>query len=142
MVNGEVLPHKYFEFPRDVLLVGLTDGFQLFKRGKATAWPLVYINCNLAPGDRYSVNTVLCAGIIPGPKKPKNFDSFLYVVARDLGTAAAGIPTYDALADESFRLHIYALIKSGDMQAVVAAWLKSKAPGARVPCHTCPIEGI
>lgn len=91
VVNGKVLPHKYFEFPRDVTLIGITDGFQLFKRGKHTAWPLIYINANLAPGDRYSVNTVICFGIIPGPKKPKNFDSFLYVAARELGNAAAGV---------------------------------------------------
>lgn len=29
-VNGRVLPHCFFDDPRDVLLTGLTDGFQLF----------------------------------------------------------------------------------------------------------------
>ncbi|KIO25358.1 hypothetical protein M407DRAFT_44432, partial [Tulasnella calospora MUT 4182] len=31
-VNGQTLPNLYFEDPRDVLLTGLTDGFQLFRR--------------------------------------------------------------------------------------------------------------
>ncbi|KIO23573.1 hypothetical protein M407DRAFT_46621, partial [Tulasnella calospora MUT 4182] len=36
-VNGHVLPESYFGDPRDVLLTSLTDGFQLFRRGKHTA---------------------------------------------------------------------------------------------------------
>lgn len=142
VINGKVLPNKYFEDPRNVLLVGLTDGFQLFKRGKHTAWPIIFLNSNLSPADRFSIFTVLCAGIIPGPKKPKDFNSFFYVAVKELNDAVAGVPAYDAFANEAFLLRVFAMIMSGDMPAIALAWLMSKAPGAKVPCHTCPIEGI
>lgn len=49
VVDNHILPYNYFSDPRDVLLISLTDGFQLFKRGKHTAWPLLFINANLNP---------------------------------------------------------------------------------------------
>lgn len=36
VVAGHLLPHKFFEDPRDVLLIGQTDGFRIFKRSKQT----------------------------------------------------------------------------------------------------------
>ncbi|KIO21908.1 hypothetical protein M407DRAFT_28547 [Tulasnella calospora MUT 4182] len=47
-VNGHILPEHYFEDPQDVLLTSLTGGFQLFRQGKHTAWPLLFINNDLS----------------------------------------------------------------------------------------------
>lgn len=142
VVAGRLLPHKYFQDPRDVLLIGQTDGFRIFKRSKQTCWPLIYINANLDPADRYSVNTVLCGGIIPGPNKPKDFDSFSFAVAEELGRAAIGVPAYDAYADEAFTLRLFNPFFGGDSPASALAQTGGKSPGAQLPCKGCPIKGI
>lgn len=142
VVNGHELPVKYFEDPRDVLLTSLTDGFQLFKRGKHTAWPLVFLNNNLSPDCRFKLSNVICAGLIPGPRKPKDHDSFTYVMVEEFNKAALGVSTYDAYADELFDLRIFALWNCADMPGAASAHTGGKHPGAKVPCHFCPISGI
>ena len=49
VINGASAQHKYFSDPRDIALGLSTDGFCPFRRRKATAWPLVLFNYNLAP---------------------------------------------------------------------------------------------
>lgn len=141
-VNGHVLPQHYFDDPRDVLLTGLTDGFQLFRRGKHTAWPLLFINNNLAPDKRYQTGNCICSGLIPGPNKPKDHDSFMFVVVEELVKAAVGVDAYDALTDEIFKLRIFCPWKCGDMPAAASAYTGGKHHGALHPCRICPIEGI
>lgn len=36
---------------------------------------------------------MLCTGFIPGPKGPKNLDSFLYPLVKEFETLQYGIPT-------------------------------------------------
>lgn len=142
VVDGRVHPFKFFQDPRDVYLTGMTDGFQLFKKGKHTAWPLLYINNNLAPSIRYKRSNAICVGLIPGPRKPKEHDSFMYVVVQDLAQAALGTPAYDAVDDEMFTLRIYGPLKCGDIPAMASAYTGGKHHGAQHPCRMCPIEGI
>lgn len=141
-VNGHILPNHYLEDPRDVLLTGLTDGFQLFRRGKHTAWPLLFINNNLSPQERYKVSNCLSAGLIPGPRKPKDHDSFTFVVVQELVAAAVGANAYDALEDEMFMLRVFCPWKCGDLPAAASAFTGGKNHGAIHPCRVCPIEGI
>lgn len=142
VIDGKPLPHRFFDDPRDVLLVGLTDGFQLFRRGKHTAWPVIYINANLSPLERYKDENIIIVGLIPGPSKPKNFNSFMHVFAEELMQGSVGVSAYDALRDEMFVLRFYAPFGGGDMPAVAAAWLNSKGHNAKHPCRACDIEGI
>lgn len=141
-LDDRILPYTFFNDPRDVLLIILTDGFQVFKRGKHTSWPLIFLNGNLSPETRYSVNTVLSCGVILGPKKPKDFDSFLYCLVEEVVKAALGVPAYDAFRDEGFTLRFYVIYGAGDMPAAAAALLGSKCPGSMVPCRGCPICGV
>ena len=39
--------------------------------------PVILINLNLPPEERYKVENILASMIIPGPKKPKELDTFL-----------------------------------------------------------------
>ncbi|KAG8942831.1 hypothetical protein FRC04_003462 [Tulasnella sp. 424] len=121
-VNGHTFPYKYFQEPQDVYLTGMTDGFQLFKKGKHTAWPLLFINNNLSPAERYKTWNVICVGLIPGPRKPKEHDSFMYVVAEDLAKAAIGTRAYNAVDQCMFMLRVYSPLKCGDMPAVASAY--------------------
>ncbi|KAG9018790.1 hypothetical protein FRB90_009638 [Tulasnella sp. 427] len=140
-VNGHELPRRYLDSPRDVLLTGLTDGFQLFRRGKHTAWPFLFVNNNLSPASRYQSGNVLCAGLIPGPNKPKDHDSFTYVVVQELTKAAFGVQAYDALDDKMFDLRVFCPWKCGDMPATTSAYTGGKHHGAKHPCRFCYIQG-
>lgn len=142
IVHGRVQPFKYFQDPRDVFLTGMTDGFQVFKKGKHTAWPLIYINNNLSPAERYKLGNIICVGLIPGPRKPKEHDSFMYVVVEDLAKAALGTPAYDAYDDCMFTLRIFGPLKCGDIPAMASAYTGGKHHGAKHPCRACPIQGI
>jgi hypothetical protein len=142
VLDNRTLPHKYFEDPRDVLLISMTDGFQLFKRGKHTTWPLIFINANLDPAFRYHMDNVICAGLIPGPKKPRDFDSFMFVVTEELQHAAIGVRTYDAVDDEMFDLRVFSPYGCGDMPAVATVYTGGKHHNAKVPCRCCPIQGV
>lgn len=142
VVEGEGLGHKFFSDERDVLVACMMDGFQVFKRAKHTAWPLILINMNLDPAIRYQWENMICVGLIPGPRKPKNFNSFMWVYTEELKEAAHGVSTYDAEADGLFTLHIYGPLGSGDMPAVASAFSCTKNHNAKRPCRFCPIEAV
>jgi hypothetical protein len=38
--------------------------------------PMIFLNLNLPPDERYKVNNILTSLLIPGPKKPKLLDTF------------------------------------------------------------------
>ncbi|RXW13808.1 hypothetical protein EST38_g12049 [Candolleomyces aberdarensis] len=78
-VDGKQHTHTFFSDPRDIALGISTDGFCPFKRRKQTCWPIILFNYNLPPDIRFAVRRILCVGVIPGPKKPKDSDSFLDV---------------------------------------------------------------
>ncbi|KAG8961242.1 hypothetical protein FRC05_006265 [Tulasnella sp. 425] len=141
-VDGKQLDRKYFSDPRDVFVGCMTDGFQVFKRAKHTAWPIILLNMNLDPAIRYQWENVICIGLIPGPKKPKSFNSFMWVYAEEMVQAAQGVPTYDAEADGMFDLHVYGPLGSGDMPAVASALTCTKNHNAKHPCRFCRIEGV
>ncbi|KAG8961974.1 hypothetical protein FRC05_005650 [Tulasnella sp. 425] len=141
MIESSTTP-SYFQDPRDVFLTSLTDGFQLFKRSRHTAWPLLFLNNNLSPDCRFKLSSVICSGLIPGLRKPKDHDSFTYVFVEELNQAALGVSAYDAYADELFDLRIFAHLNCTDMSGVASAYTGGKHPGAKVPCHFCPIVGI
>ncbi|TFY78735.1 hypothetical protein EWM64_g5275, partial [Hericium alpestre] len=78
VVDGTELPHKFFADPRDIALGLSTDGFAPFRRRKKTCWPLILFNYNLPPETRFHIANIISLGVIPGPKKPIDSDSFLW----------------------------------------------------------------
>lgn len=142
VANGETLPFKYFSDPREVLLGIGTDGFNFFKRGSYTAWPLLLVNYNLPPDERCHDDNVICCGVIPGPKKPKDYDTFWYPWVQEMQQLAEGVDTYDADADEVFPLRAHAAYGLGDIPGVTKGFLKMKGHNAKCPCRDCEIIGI
>ncbi len=66
---------------KDDILVQLSlDSAQLYHDKESDCWIFIYIIHNLAPDLRYKKRLVIPAGFIPGPKKMKDGDSFLYPV--------------------------------------------------------------
>jgi len=81
---GQSLAHKFFNDARDIALGASSDGFAPHRRRKSTAWPLILFNYNLPPDIRFHINNIIAVAVIPGPKKPKDIDTFLWPLLREL----------------------------------------------------------
>ncbi|KAF8546051.1 hypothetical protein OG21DRAFT_1427996, partial [Imleria badia] len=62
----------------DIVLMVSLDGAQLYESKESDCWMYIWIIGNLSPDIHYCKLNVLPGGFIPGPKKPKNVDSFLF----------------------------------------------------------------
>lgn len=140
-VNGTTLPHKHFSDKRDIALGLTTDGFAPFKKRKSTSWPILLIVYNLAPDVRCHLENVLCLGEIPGPRKPKDWDSFLWPALIELVQLMYGVEAFDGLTRALFVIHAYLLLVFGDMPAV-SMMMRMLGHNAISPCRACEIRGV
>ena len=62
----------------DMLLMLSIDGAQLYESKESDCWIYIWIVLDMSPDHRYKKKHVLPGAIIPGPKKPKIIDSFLF----------------------------------------------------------------
>ena len=141
VVGDRTYPHNYFSDNRDIALGFATDGFAPFKKRKQTAWILLIFNYNLPPEQRFRRDNILCVGIIPGPKKPWDADSFIHPLVRELLELAVGVSAYDALSRSVFALHAYLITGFGDIPAV-SMLMHMKGHNGVCPCRMCGILGI
>jgi len=141
VVGDQTYPHNYFSDHRDIALGFATDGFAPFKKRKHTAWILLIFNYNLPPDQRFQKDNILCVGIIPGPKKPWDADSFIYPLVRELLELAVGVSAYDALSRSLFAFHAYVITGFGDIPAV-SMLMHMKGHNGLCPCRMCRILGI
>ena len=97
-LDNKVLDHKYFSDCHDVALGLSTDSFSPFNKRKSTAWPLILFNYNLPPDIHFHVNQILMLSVIPGPKNPQDYDSFLWPFLQEMfhltdgGVESYGLP--------------------------------------------------
>ena len=139
-LNGVKFPHKYFEDHRDVALGLSTDGFSTFKNRKESAWAFIVFNYNLPPDIRFHVENILALGAI-GPKKPVDFDSFLWPAIQELLRLMVGVRAFDALASVIFCLRAFLILVFGDIPAV-SAMMQMKGHNGILPCRMCKIIGL
>src|SRR5258708_10532701 len=118
LLRDRTYPPNYFSDHRDIALGFATDGFAPFKKRKHTAWILLIFNYNLPLEERFRKDNIFCIGIIPGPKKPWDADSFIYPLVRELLELKIGVSAYDALSRSLFALHAYVITGFGDIPAV------------------------
>jgi len=140
-IGGVPQPHKFFSDPRDIALGLSLDGFCPFKRRSQTCWPLIIFNYNLPPEIRFLLRYILCVGVIPGPRKPKDADSFAYPLIVELLEFLAGISTFDVEQNALFALHAYLVAVFGDIPAI-SMIMRMKGHNAIFPCRMCLIKGI
>jgi hypothetical protein len=140
-VVGAALGTKYFADPRDLALGLSTDGYAPFKKRKKTAWPILLFNYNLPPDVRFHQDEVICVGVVPGPKKPIDFDSFLWPLVEELLDLELGVTAWDAVKQEQFTLRAHLLLIFGDMPAV-AMLMRMKGHNGLCPCRFCHIRGV
>ena len=98
----------FFADHRDIALGFTTDGLQLFTVGTDYVWPLLLVNLNLKPDERFKKHNLLLCGIIPGPNNPKDIHSFLRPIVNELKELATGIEdVYDAFTKDIFTLQAH-----------------------------------
>src|SRR5258707_1179116 len=141
VVGDRTYPHNYFSDHHDIALSFATDGFAPFKKQKHTAWILLIFNYNLPPEEHFQKDNIFCVGIIPGPKKPWDADSFIYLLVRELLELKIGVPIYDALSRSLFALHAYIITGFGDIPAV-SMLMHMKGHNGLCPCRMCSIRAI
>ena len=140
-VAGRKYKHTYYLDPRDIALGLSTDGFAPFRRRKQTAWPLILYNYNLPPEIRFHKENIIPLGVVPGPKKPADFDSFLWPLIQELLCLAIGVHAWDVLTRSMFPLHAFLPLVSGAIPAIPMT-LRMKGHNGYAPCRMCSITGV
>jgi Transposase family tnp2/Domain of unknown function (DUF4218) len=132
---------RLFQDPRDVAFHMSLDGVQLTNMGHHEVTPVILVNLNLPPTDRYKIENILASMIIPGPKKPKDLDTFLRPLVDELKQLDCGVDAFDASTGSSFTLKAWVTIVTGDGPGIADA-IGFKRPGnAYRPCRSCMIKG-
>ena len=140
-INGQPHPYKYFEDHWDIALGLSTDGFCQFQKHKKTCWSILIYNYNLSPEIHFWICHILCVGIVPGPHKPKDFDSFLWPLVEELLKLTAGVKAFDLCSDEIFALCIFLILVFGDIPTVSMV-MQMKGHNGLVPCRMCKIMAL
>jgi hypothetical protein len=140
-VGGEELLNWFFSDPHDVTLGLSTDGFSPFKHHTKTAWPIILFNYNLPPKERILKKNIISVGVIPGPKKPGNSDSFLWPLVQELLQLELGVSAFDTITMTVFLLRAYLIVVFGDIPAV-SMIMRMKGHNGCSPCRMCEIQGI
>ncbi|KAF8828176.1 hypothetical protein HHX47_DHR4000610 [Lentinula edodes] len=140
-VKGQEIPYQYFADSHDIALGLSSDGFAPWRRRTKTCWPLILYNYNLPPEIRFHLEYILCVGVIPGPKKPKDFDSFLWPLVEELLELASGVPTFDSKSKTTFILWSFLILVFGDIPAISMV-MKMKGHNGVCPCRMCNIKGV
>ncbi|KIK25411.1 hypothetical protein PISMIDRAFT_9618 [Pisolithus microcarpus 441] len=87
----------------DILLMLSIDGAQLYESKESDCWIYIWIVLELSPDHRYKKKHVLPGAIIPGPRKPKIIDSFLFPGLHHLSAVQhEGLRIWDASQDRAF----------------------------------------
>lgn len=143
VVDGVKLNHRYFSDPHDIALSLCTDSYLLFKRRRKgpSATPILLQNYNLPPQIHTHLRNLICIGIIPGPKQPKDLESFLSPLDDESVELAYGVKTFNAIERSTFDLHAYVLFKLGDIIAI-EKFLQIKGHNAIYPCRSCKIRAV
>jgi len=132
----------FFADHRDIALSFSTDGLQLFTVGTDCVWPLLLVNLNLKPEERFKKHNLLLCGIIPGPNNPKDIHSFLRPIVDELKALATGIENvYDAYAKETFTMRSHLILVTADLPAI-AKTMGISGHGSYNHCRFCTIQGI
>jgi Transposase family tnp2 len=100
-IGDEELSMWFFSDSRDIALGFSADGFGPFKWHNKTAWPLIIFNYNIPPEERFQKKHIISLGMISGPKKSANMDSFLWPMVQELLQLAIGVSAFDAIVQVS-----------------------------------------
>jgi hypothetical protein len=143
VVDGVERPYHYFSGKDDIALALSVDGYLLFQRQRRgpSATPILGQIFNLPPQICCHFQELLSLGIIPGPRLPKDYASFMVPVDNELAELAYGVQTFNAIDRLLFDLHAYCIQKHGDIVAIERL-LGLKGHSSFRPCRSCRMTGV
>jgi hypothetical protein len=143
VVDGIQKTYKYFSGDNDIAFSLATDGYLLFGRYRKgpSATPILVQIYNFPPTMRTHHEHLICLGVIPGPKSPKDIASFLVPFENECAKLANGTLTFDSLGKQMFWLHAYNIFKLGDILAIEKL-LEIRGHNGFAPCRSCLITGV
>ncbi|EIW74217.1 hypothetical protein CONPUDRAFT_67828 [Coniophora puteana RWD-64-598 SS2] len=101
--------------PGDPVLMFSIDGAQLYECKQSDCWIYIWVVFDHAPDARYKKKYVLPGAVIPGPRKPKNLDSFLFPGFHHLAAIQRdGLGIWDASTDVEYTSHPFFFIGTAD----------------------------
>ena len=107
--------------PDDTVLMLSIDGAQLFESKQSDCWIYIWVLLDLAPDLRYKKRYVLPGGFIPGPKKPKNLDSFVYTGLHHLSALQRdGLRVWDCRTGRTFTTRPFFFLGTADGPGLAA----------------------
>ena len=155
----------FFSDYRDVALMASTDGYQIFRQKRDDCWVILLINANLPPDIRIQKENLMISALIPGPRVPKNFNSFLQPLVNELKQLQGivskhtfsyyyfiihylyyqfnteGVQCFDGITEGVFTLRAHILSLSGDLPAL-AKVMYTTGHNSYKACQFCSICGI
>ncbi|CDO70170.1 hypothetical protein BN946_scf185009.g21 [Trametes cinnabarina] len=128
--------------PDDFALMFSVDGAQLYEHKASDCWIYIWIIFELGPDKRYKKRYVFPGAIIPGPRKPRNLESFLFPgLAHISALQKEGLKIWDAANKRlftSFPVIIFATADSPAMAYLNGLVGHHGAQGCRL---YCPLRG-
>ncbi|GBC17777.2 transposase domain-containing protein [Rhizophagus irregularis DAOM 181602=DAOM 197198] len=140
LIYKELLNDAYFPDPRDVAFTASCDGYQIFRQKTDDCWVFLFINNNLPQELRVKKENLMVTLIIPGPKQPQDFNSFLYPLIQEMKLLQDGILCYDGNKKEYFTLRAHILAWTGDLPAL-SKILYLTGHNSYSGCRFCNLRG-
>lgn len=118
------------------------DGAQLYRSKQSDCWIYIWVLLDRGPDSRYKKKHVLVGAVIPGPKKPKNVDSFLFPGLQHVAALMKeGLSIWDAAEERLFWSYLFLAYVTADgpgMQFINGLVGHSGRYGCRL---YCPMRG-
>jgi hypothetical protein len=131
---------ELFQQKTDTAISISGDGAMLTMKKDSDVWVLVVTILNLPPNMRSRAANIIIPLVIPGPSKPGNVESFVYVLYEELAKLSVGVWTKDAFSDKYFLLKVYLCGVLGDMPGS-AKLSKMAGHMARYGCRFSKVKG-
>ena len=98
-----------------------TDGCQLLRDKQSDCWIAIWVVAELSPDRRYKKKHVLVSNIIPGPKKPKNQDFFMFTSFQHLRVLQRDrLPVWDASTNTICYKTLFFVFGTADLPGMAA----------------------
>ncbi|EIW51939.1 uncharacterized protein TRAVEDRAFT_136440 [Trametes versicolor FP-101664 SS1] len=128
--------------PHDSVLQLSIDGAQLYEKKQSDCWIYIWVLYTLDPKTRYKKAHILPGGIIRGPEKPKNLESFLFPGLYHLSALMNdGLPFWDAVDNKVYVDHPFLAWVTADGPAMAQMNGLVGHHGARACRLWCPMPG-
>jgi len=80
--------------PMDIFVSLGADGYEAWNQSGYQGWPIMLTIMSMPTSTRFKISSQLLVTVTPGPKEPKDLESFLHPVMEELNLLARGVPGF------------------------------------------------